>query len=313
MNPSMHYRPNPLRRAVKRVMKEKMLWLICIPLIVWVVVFAYYPMYGVIMAFLDYFPGMELLQSPFVGLKHLRSFVFSSDFPRIMRNTLAISGLNLLFGFPLPIILALLLTELRSRRFRKVVQTISYLPYFLSWVVVASIFFSFLNTEGLINTLLSMLGLIKRPIPFMGKGEYFWGIITFANVWKGIGWNAIVYLSAIAGIDHELYEAGAIDGLGRLGAVWYITLPQIKTTIVLLLILAISGLLNAGFEQQLLLGNAMTMEYHDVIDTYAYRYGIKQGNFAYATAVGLLKSVIGFGMMLGANLISRKTLDVSIF
>lgn len=315
MTSTQSYAPakNRFDRMKRRFIKEKQLWIVCIPLIIWVIIFAYIPMLGISIAFLDYYPGMALLDCNFVGLKHFEAFFLSSDFPRILRNTLAISGLNLFFGFPAPIILALLLSELNNRYFKKFVQTVSYLPHFLSWVVVSSILFTFLGNEGLINHLLVSLGITENVIPFLAKGEYFWPLITIANIWKSSGWNAIIYLSAIAGIDQNLYEAGAIDGLGRLGAVWHITLPQIKTTIVLLFILGVSGLLNAGFEQQLLIGNSLTMEYHDVIDTYAYRFGIQQGNFSYATAVSLAKSVIGFSLVWAANMVSRKTLDASIF
>ncbi|WP_225446643.1 ABC transporter permease [Paenibacillus rhizovicinus] len=289
------------------------MWLIAIPLIAWVLLFSYYPMYGLYMAFVDYLPGQNLLTSHWVGTEHFKAFFNSPDFGIIMRNTLAISGLNILFGFPAPILLAILLNELRSRKFRRIVQTVSYLPYFISWVVVASILFMLLGNEGIVNQLMLHLGWIDTPVSFLGEGKYFWSIITASNIWKDVGWSTIIYLSAIAGIDTEQYEAGKVDGLGRFGAVWHITLPGIRTTIVLLWILGIGGILNAGFEQQLLIGNDQTREYHEVLDTYAYRYGIQLGNYSYGVAIGLLKSVVALLLVFSANHLARKTLDTSIF
>jgi len=300
-------------RWKKRLYRERSLWLICLPLIAWVIVFNYIPMYGILMAFVDYIPGKSILTSDWVGLKHFRAFIDSPDFSNVVRNTLVISGLNMLIGFPAPILLALLLNELRKKKFKQVVQTISYLPHFISWVVVASILFTLLGNEGILNDILLRLGLIDKPISYLGEGKYFWGIITASNLWKDVGWSTIIYLSAMAGVDSEIYEAGKVDGLGRLGAMWHITLPSIRTTIVLLWILGIGGILNAGFEQQLLIGNSQTREYYEVIDTYAYKYGIQLGNYSYGAAVGLMKAVIGVFLVFSANRISKKVLDTSIF
>jgi len=302
-----------LKRIAKRFAKERQLWLICIPMIIYVAIFAYYPMYGVIVSFMEYIPGAPILGSKWVGLRYFIEFFNSPDFGLILRNTLAISGLNIIFGFPAPIILALLLNELRNKHFKKIVQTVSYLPNFISWVVAASLIFSLLGSEGIINQLILDLGLAEESIGFLSTGSYFWWIITIANIWKSVGWSAIIYLSAIAGIDEELYQAGAVDGLGRFGMVWHITLPGISTTILLLWILRIGGILNAGFDQQLLIGNAMTREYWEVIDTYAYRYGIQLGRYSYATAVGLFKSIISIALIFITNTASKKLTDASIF
>lgn len=301
-----------LRRTMETVYKERQLWLICVPILAWVAVFSYYPMYGVLIAFFKYYPGEALFGSQFVGLKYFIDFITSTDFPNVMRNTLAISALNIIFGFPAPIILALLLNELRNVAFKRITQTLSYLPYFVSWVVVASIMFSLLSSEGLFNELLQRLGLISKPLLFLSDGRYFWGIITIANIWKGIGWSSIIYLSAMTGIDQELYQAGKVDGLNRFGLIRYITIPGISVTIVLLLILNIGSILNAGFEQQLLLGNAQTRLYHEVLDTYAYKYGIQLGRYSYGAAIGLLKSCIGLSLVLIANRFTKKVLDVGI-
>ncbi|NLG37588.1 MAG: sugar ABC transporter permease, partial [Clostridiales bacterium] len=191
-------------------------------------------------------------------------------------------------------------------------QTISYLPYFISWVVVASLIFSILGSEGLVNEVLIRLGFIENPVLFLSTGRYFWWIITFANIWKGVGWSSIIYLSAITGIEQELYQAGEVDGLNRYGLIRHITLPGISTTIVLLWILGIGGILNAGFEQQLLLGNPQTRLYYEVIDTYAYKYGIQLGRYSYGAAVGLMKSFIGLILVLVTNRVSRRVLDIGI-
>lgn len=306
----MRYKYN---KIVKKFKGEYQLWLLCIPILIWAFIFAYIPMYGLLASFVNYIPGIPIFQSEFVGLIHFKTFINSPDFFYVMRNTLAISGLNILFGFPAPIILALLFNELRMLRFKKFVQTVSYLPHFISWVVLASLIFSLLGTEGDINGLLISLNIIDEPINFLSEGKYFWGILTAANIWKGIGWSSIIYISAIAGIDAQLYEAGQIDGLGRFGLIRHITIPGIGTTIVLLWILGIGSILNAGFEQQLLLGNAQTREYWEVIDTYAYRYGLQLGQYSYSIAIGFMKSVIGLCLVFIANKLSKKFFDMAMF
>ncbi|WP_339320444.1 ABC transporter permease subunit [Paenibacillus sp. FSL R10-2734] len=301
-----------IRNAMRSLYRERQLWLISIPMIIWVLIFCYMPMYGILMAFVNYIPGNTILQSDWVGLTHFKMFFDSPDFPLVLRNTLAISGLSILFGFPAPIVLAILLNELNNKRFKKTIQTISYLPHFISWVVVASILFALLGNEGILNDVLMRLDIIDQPISYLGEGKYFWGIITSANLWKDVGWSTIIYLSAMAGVDSEMYDAGKVDGLNRFGLIWHITLPSIRSTIVLLWILGIGGILNAGFEQQLLIGNAQTREYYEVIDTYAYKYGIELGNYSYGAAIGLLKAIIGVTLVFGANRFSKKVLDTSI-
>ena len=295
-----------LRKMYRR---EKQFWFIALFCLIWVAVFSYYPMYGLVIA---YQPGMGFLSGPFMGFEYFKQFFTSVEFPLIMRNTFAISGLNILIGFPAPILFAILLNELGTKWYKRTVQTVSYLPHFVSWVVVASLIFSLLGNEGLINELLLKFGWIDNPINFMGTGKYFWGIITAANVWKGIGWSAIMYISAMAGVDDELYQAGAVDGLGRFGMIWNITLPSIAPTILILLILQIGSVLNAGFEQQLLLGNDLTRRYWDVIDTYSYRYGLGLGRFSFATAVGLMKSIVSVILVFSANALGKKVLGSTV-
>ena len=200
---------------LKSFRTQKQIWFLCLLALIWVVIFCYIPMAGNIVAFLDWYPGMSLSQSKFVGLENFKRFFQLPEWKMVIRNTLVISGLSLTIGFVSPIIFALLLNEIKNKMFKKVVQTISYMPYFVSWVVVASIMMSLLGSEGLINEVLLKLGVIDKSVNFLSNPDYFWGLLTTANIWKGLGWSAIIYISAIAGVDQELYQAGAVDGLGR--------------------------------------------------------------------------------------------------
>ena len=303
----------PAKEVIKSFRTQKQMWIICAGALLWVLIFCYIPMMGNIIAFFDYIPGRSLFECDFIGFKNWIDFFSLPDMWRVFRNTLVISGLSMTIGFVMPIIFALLLNEIHHTLFKKVIQTISYLPYFISWVVVASILFTLLGTEGNINSLLMHFGWIQKPISFLNEKNYFWGILTSANIWKDLGWSAIIYISAIAGVDQELYQAGAVDGLGRFGKVWHITLPGIAPPIILLFIMNIGNILNAGFEQQLLIGNPLTKEVYENIDTYVYRYGVQIGRYSFATAVGLMKSVIGFALVMIANKISAKVTDMRLF
>lgn len=296
----------------RKLKGERQLWIISLVMVAWVAVFAYYPMFGIIISFEKYFPGQPFLTGKWVGLKYFLQFFHSNDFVKVIRNTFAISGLNLLFAFPAPILLALLINELVHKPFQRLVQTVSYIPHFISWVVAANMIYAFLGNGGLLNDILVSLHAIPQPINFLSEGKYFWGIITVSDIWKEVGWGSIIYLSAISGIDEELYEAGAVDGLGRAGMVWHITLPALLPTIVLMWILAVGDILNAGFEQQLLLGNSLTRDFYEVIDTYTYRYGLQLGNYSYATAVSLMKGVISVSLVFFTNWFTRKKLDLAI-
>ena len=296
----------------KRLASEKELWFWTLLFIAWWAVFFLMPIYGISYAFFDYKPGQALTMDKFVGFKHFAAFFKSRDAMKIIRNTLVLSGLRMTVGFIMPIILALMLDELRQGPFKKVVQTISYLPYFVSWVVVASLAISLLNSDGVVNEVLQKLGLISSPIPFLTEGKYFWGLRTFLDIWKGIGWDTILYMSAIAGIDQALYEAGAVDGITRWGSVKYITLPSIMPTIVLRFILGIGNFLNLGYEQNLLLGQATTRDYWEIIDTYVYRYGIQKGRYSFSIAISLMKSVIGLALVFFANKVAKKHTDYAV-
>jgi putative aldouronate transport system permease protein len=302
----------------KRFLRQKYLWLMILPAFISTLLFSYGPMFGLYMAFINYQPGGgsffgAFFHSKFIGLDWFRYFFNNGDFWIIMRNTLAQSLLSLLLGFPAPIILALAINEVRSGAFKRVVQTISYLPHFISWVIAANIIITLLSSQGLVNKILMLLHVTDKPIGFFQNGHYFWWIIASSNMWKDMGFNAIMYLAAIASINPELYEAAKVDGASRMKQMLYVTLPSLRPTIVILLILAVGGVLNAGFDQQYLMQNDLVLKYSDVIDTYTFRYGLQNGMFSYGAAVGLFKSVVAFILVLMVNRIAKKVNEQSLF
>lgn len=275
--------------------------------VVWVIIFRYVPLWGWLMAFQDYKPWKSITDQQWVGLKQFIELFKDVDFYRSMRNTLAMSFLGLAFGFPIPIMLALLINEIKHPRFKRTVQTISYLPHFVSWVVIASIVFRMLSPLGIVNEVLIRLGIIDNAIAFMGEPAYFWWIVVFTDLWKEMGWNSIVYLAAMAGVSPELHEAAIIDGAGRFKRMWYVTIPGIMPTIVVLLVLSIGNIINIGFERQFLLRTASTRDVADVIDLYILNYGIGTGRFSFGTAAGVFKSVVSLSLLTIANWLSRRT------
>ncbi len=303
----------PFQERLGVFFKQKELWFISLFALIWVIIFSYIPMLGNLISFFEYYPGKSLGDSKFVGMKYFIEFFSLPGVWKIFRNTLVISGLNLTIAFIAPVIFALLLNEVKNSVFKRTIQTISYMPHFVSWIVVASIMFSLLGNEGVVNEILLKLGLVESSVNFFNEPNLFWGLLTSANIWKGIGWSAIIYISAISGVDQELYQAGTVDGLGRFGKVWHITLPGIAPTVIMLFILGIGNILNAGFEQQLLLGTPLTQDVYEVIDTYVYRYGVQLGRYSFSTAVGLMKSIFGFMLVILANRLSGKFADMKIF
>lgn len=298
---------------LKKLLRQKYLHLMVIPGIIWMIVFNYIPMYGIIIAFKNYSIVDTIMNAPWVGLSNFKEFLTDDSFNLVMKNTLGISFLKLIIGFPLPIIFAIMLNEVYNAKFKKFVQTISYLPHFLSWVVLGGIMINWLSESGLANELMLKSGLLKEPISYLAKPEYFWMISIISDIWKETGWNAIIYLAAIAGINPSLYEAAKIDGAGKLKQIWHITLPSIKGTMTILFILAVSGVLNSNFDQMLVLQNPLNLETSEVIDTFVYKLGLKSGRFSYSTAVGLFKSGIALILLLSANFVSKKFNDKSLF
>ncbi|NLU41973.1 MAG: sugar ABC transporter permease [Firmicutes bacterium] len=291
----------------KTIARQKYLILMVITFVVWVIIFRYVPLWGWLMAFQDYKPWKSIADQQWVGLKQFIELFKDVDFYRSMRNTLAMSFLGLAFGFPIPIMLALLINEIKHPRFKRTVQTISYLPHFVSWVVIASIVFRVLSPLGIVNEVLIRLGIIDNAIAFMGEPAYFWWIVVFTDLWKEMGWNSIVYLAAMAGVSPELHEAAIIDGAGRFKRMWYVTIPGIMPTIVVLLVLSIGNIINIGFERQFLLRTASTRDVADVIDLYILNYGIGTGRFSFGTAAGVFKSVVSLSLLSIANWLSRRT------
>lgn len=285
--------------------------MLVLPLI-YFVIFKYVPMIGNVLAFRRYSPTAPLLGSEWAGLEYFRQFLTSSDFWVKFKNTLCISILSLVFSFPMPIIFALLLNELRNVKFKKFVQTASYLPHFISMVVMAGFVFQLTSTNGgLINDILAFFG--KEKINFMAEPKYFRPIYIISGIWQELGWNAIIYIAAMTGIDQELYEAGAIDGTNKFKEIIYITIPCVAPTIIISLIMSVGGILGVGYEKILLLMNDMNKETADVISTYVYRMGLINNNYSYSTAVGLFDAVIGLILVWTANFIANKVADTALW
>lgn len=309
-------------RLWKRFKKQATLHVFVGMGIAFLLVFAYTPMFGILMAFKDYSisDGIRgIFTSEWVGFRHFDEFFRDYQFGMIVRNTIALSLLKVLFTFPAPILLAVLLNEVKNNGFKRVVQTISYLPHFISWVVVVGLAFSLLSTDiGMVNKLLLGLGVIDRPLDILTNPNSFWGLAVGSAVWKEVGWWTIIFLAAIAGINPSLYEAAQIDGAGRLARIRHITLPGMKGTIVVVLILTIGSILGGGmvgsnFEQAFLFGNSINNPTSEIVQTYAFKVGLKDGRFSYAAAIDLIQSVISVILIFSSNYIAKRSSGSSLF
>lgn len=303
--------PGKLQRAWKIFLRYKYVYLMFVPVAIYYIMFHFIPMAGAIIAFEDYSPRGGLFGSDWVGLQHFKDFFGSVYFWRIIRNTLMINLYSLIFGFPAPIILALMLSEVRKVGFKRSVQTITYMPHFISVVVAAGIVLDFFAFDGLVNELLGLLGL--DPVMFMTEPNYFYGIFVGSGIWQNVGWDSIIYLSTISAIDPTLYEAAVVDGAGRWAKLRHVTFPGILPTVIIMLILRIGNMLSVGFEKVLLLYNSSIYETADVISTYVYRMGLLNNDYSYSTAVGLFNSVVNFTLLISANYFSRKLGDNSLW
>lgn len=303
-----------LPRITEGSKKKLYLFAMAFPLFAMVIVFSYFPLWGWVMAFVKYTPGVSIFSSPFVGFKYFKDlFEIGGNFPLVFRNTVVLGILGQL-GTPLALTLAILLNECRSSRFKRLVQTATSLPNFISMIVIYSVFFRFLSVDdGLINLLLVKLGIINTPIDFLASANLVWPLQTFISIWKSTGWTAIIFISAIVGIDQELYEAAVVDGANRFQEIIHITIPGIMSTFVIMMILSIGYLLSSGFEQYYLFFNGMVASKIEVIDTYVYRIGVANMNYSYATAVGISKTFISVVLLMGANWMSKKVTDRSVF
>lgn len=290
---------------------NKGVYLIFIPIIVYFIIFNYLPMFGIVMAFEDFNAVRGFLGSKWVGFANFMQFFTGPNFLRILRNTMVISFMGLAFSFPLSIIFALLLNEIFYVPFKKMVQTISYMPYFVSAVVMCGLVIDFVSNNGIITNILVAFGLPRQNL--LTNPKYFWLIYTLSGVWQGLGYGSIVFIASITGVSQELHEAAAIDGANRLSRVWHVTLPAMIPTIVTMLILQIGLVLQVGSDKILLLYNPSVYETADVISTHVYRMGIERMQYSYSAAVGLFNSVVGTLMLLGSNALSRKLAGSSIF
>jgi len=282
------------------------LMLMSVPMFIYVLFFNYYPMYFWVTAFQDYKPKLGVAGSKWVGLKNFEWLFGRADFVNSIRNTLAMSVINLVFGTVSAVLLAVLLNEVRQRAFKRTVQTVTYLPHFLSMVIVVGMAQNLFSSNGSINDLLMSLGLVKEPVFFLGEGKYFWWLVGVINVWKEVGWGTIIYISAMTSIDPCLYEAAAIDGAGRFQRILHVTLPGIKSTFVILLIMNIGHLMEAGFEIQYLLGNAQVLDYSQTIDVFVLKYGVSKQQYGVATAAGMFKSIVAILLLLTANFVAKR-------
>ena len=299
------------KRLLMNIKQHPWFYVMIIPAIAYFIVFHYAPMYGVIIAFQDYKPFKGISGSAWVGIKHFRDFITGPFFWRLIRNTLSINIGMLLFGFPLPILFALLLNEVRSVGFKRVVQTITYMPHFVSSVVVCGLMVLFCRSDGILTYVLKFIGFPDSNL--LTYKQYFQGLYIGMNIWQELGWDSIIYFAALTSIDVSLYEAARVDGAGRWRQMWHITLPGIAPTIVILLILRIGNLMSLGWDRIYLLYNDMVMETADVISTYVYRTGMLQVQYSYATAVGLMNSLVNIILLFSANFISRKVSDSSLW
>ncbi|NJP40361.1 sugar ABC transporter permease [Oscillospiraceae bacterium HV4-5-C5C] len=295
----------------KDFQKYKSVYLIALICLLYYFIFCYAPMGGILIAFKNYRPARGIWGSDWVGLRYFKQFFSSHYFYRLIRNTLLINVYDVLFGFPAPIILALLLNELTSQRFKKTVQTITYLPYFISLVVVCGIILDFLSVDGLVNQIIDFFG--GSTVVFLQNPKYFRTIYVVSGIWQNVGYGSIIYLAALSAIDTQLLDASAVDGCNRFQRIWHVTLPGIAPTIIIMLILRLGSMMNVGFEKVILLYNESIYETSDVISSFVYRYGILQGNYSYSTAVGLFNSLINFALLIIVNQISKKVSSISIW
>ena len=287
----------------RRILNNLDLYILILPPVAVLIIFRYLPLYGAQIAFRDYNILDGITGSPWVGLEHFRTLFSASQFHRILRNTILLNIYRLVYQFPIPIIIALSIYELRSRFYKKCIQTISYLPHFLSWVVVGAIFSNLLMLQGIVNQFLGIFGI--SPTLFLAETKYFRSMLVISDAWKNSGWGSIIYLAAMMSIDPQLYESAMVDGAGHFRRIWHITLPGIRSTIIFIVLLRLSAILGSSVEQILVLYNPMVYEVGDMISTYVYRTGLTNMRYSYTTAIGLFSSVIGFVMIISANYAAR--------
>lgn len=310
---SLKKHPNTglFQAVLKDLKSNKNIYIMLVPVLLFYLIFHYKPMYGAIIAFKDFSPMLGIWKSPWIGFEHFTEFLGSYNFWSVLRNTVLLSLYDLIFGFPAPIILALLLNEIRNALFKRAVQTITYMPHFISLVVICGMVKEFTAADGIINDVLAYFG--GERISLLLKPEYFRTIFVSSGIWQHVGWASIIYLASLTSIDNEQYEAAMIDGAGRWKQLIHITIPGIMPTIVIMLILRLGQVMNVGFEKVILLYNPMTYDTADVISSYVYRKGLQEFSYSFSSAVGLFNSVINFCLVLSSNWISRKLNETSLW
>ena len=307
-------RPSAFRMWAQKTIAQRELLMMTVPLIGLVIVFNYMPLYGWLIAFQDFKVARGIGGSPFVGFDNFEQLFKDPHFFRVLRNTLAMGFLNLIAGFIGAVGLAIALNEVRARWFKRSVQTITYIPHFVSWVVIANIAHVLMSPDGgLLNDLLIGLGFIAEPFYFMAKPEWFWGINTFFYFWKEVGWNAIIYLAVLAGVNPDLYEAADVDGAGRIRKIWHISIPSLMPVAIIMLTMSLGWVIQSGFESQYLLGNSMVIDYSEVLDLYALRYSFQIGDYGAGAAISIFKSVVSILMVLSVNYFAKKTGNGGLF
>jgi putative aldouronate transport system permease protein len=305
--------PEKLQRDInlKTIKKDFWLYLLLVPGLLHFIVFKYLPMWGILIAFQDFNAYLGFIRSPWVGFQNFIDFFSNPDFGRLFANTLIISFYNLIFGFPAPVIMALMLNEVRKQWYKRTIQTLVYIPHFISWVIIASLTYTLFNSQGVINKYMMQMG--GQTVPFLTSTETFRTMIIGQTIWKETGFGTIIYLAALAGIDPQLYEAAIMDGANRFRQLWHITLPCIRSTVITLLILRMGHILDNGFDQIFLMSNSLNRSVSEVFDVYVYTIGITRGAFSYSTAVGLFKSLIGIVLIYSANRLAKKAGESGIF
>lgn len=301
-----------IRGFAARFWAQKDLQSMALPGVVWMLIFNFIPMYFIIIAFMRYNVAKGVFRSKWLGLANFQEFFTDDRFWLVIRDTFGLNILRLLIGFPIPIIFAILLNELLNLKYKKIVQTVTYLPHFLSWIIVGGIMYNWLSDSGFMTLLLVKLGVLGEPVHLIGTPQYFWSILITSEIWKELGWNSIIFIAAISGIDPNLFEAAIIDGAGRMRKIWHVTLPSIKGTISVLFVLNIGYLMSSNFDQLFVFYKPVLYDVIDVIDIYAYRMGIENGRLSYATAIGLFRSVFAFILLYTANKASKRLTDTSL-
>lgn len=297
---------------LKRLIKQRNLHFMVLPGIIWMIIFCYIPIVWLIIAFKNYDIAKPMIKAPWVGFQYFKEFLSDERFYRVLKNTVGISFFKVIVAFPIPIIFALFLNEMYNVKFKKFVQTVSYLPHFISWAIFGGILLNWLTDTGLINSIMIQIGIQSDTILYNADPKYFWWIAIISDVFKELGWSAIIYIAAMAGIDPELYNAADVDGAGRFSKMWHISVQSIRPTIAILFILSVSNVLNGSFEQIFVLKNNMNIPASETLDLYIYNMGLVTGRFSYSTAVLLSRSVVSLIMLLLANFVTRKLTDESL-